>query len=271
MALIPQNSFYTARRDPVNDESGGNIGISTLSYDSRDVRFIRKLKSAKVVLEKLKFVKNSRFLVRKIFQKKPLVKIKRLDLVCNVAKSDVSENDSSSSEKPPEVKENTTSTVDGLLSNELSRSKVIVTVVFPDDGNIDWVQDQEVPASSTLPRLSVPPLSYLRPSQSEDNYGLGTQEEIMRDNEERPLKVVPKWAEEDRVQDQMRRQARIDADKIFALRVCNVSELDLIFPNNKNIPLETPSPCFKVPKKPKKVRGKDNKSKATRRLHYNFS
>ena len=266
MALIPQNSFYTARTDPVNDESGGNIGISTLSYDIRDVRFIRKLKSAKVVLEKLKFVKNSRFLVRKIFHKKPLVKIKRLNLVCNVVKSDVSEN-----AKPPEVKGNTTSTVDGLLSNELSRSKVIVTVVFPDDGNVDWVQDQEIPASSAFPRLSVPPISYLRPSQSEDNYGLGTQEEIMRDNEERPLKVVPKWAEEDRVQDQMRRQARIDADKIFALRVCNVSELDLMFPNNKNIPLETPSPCFKVPKKTKKVRGKENKSKATRRLHYNFS
>ena len=266
MALIPQNSFYTARTDPVNDESGGNIGISTLSYDIRDVRFIRKLISAKVVLKKLKFVKNSRFLVGKIVHKKPLVKIKRLNLVCNVVKSDVSEN-----AKPPEVKGNTTSTVDGLLSNELSRSKVIVTVVFPDDGNIDWVQDQEVPASSTLPRLSVPPLSYLRPSQSEDNYGLGTQEEIMRDNEERPHKVVPEWAEEDRVSDQMRRQARIDADKIFALRVCNVSELDLIFPNNKNIPLETPSPCFKVPKKPKKVRGKENKSKATRRLHYNFS
>merc|ERR1712242_238224 len=111
---------------PVNDESGGNIGISTLSYDIRDVRFIKKLKSAKVVLEKLKFVKNSRFLVRKIFHKKPLVKIKRLNLVCNVVKSDVSEN-----AKPPEVKGNTTSTVDGLLSNELSRSKVFVTVVFP--------------------------------------------------------------------------------------------------------------------------------------------
>ena len=151
-----------------------------------------------------------------------------------------------------------------------NEAKKICKIVFPDNGQIDWVRDQ-VPASSTVHRISMPPLSYLKPSQSEDNYGLGTQEEIMRDNEERPLKVVPKWAEEDRVQDQMRRQARIDADKIFALRDCNGSDLSLMFPNNQNIPLETPSPFFKVPKKPKKFRGKENKSKATRRLHYNFS
>ena len=55
VTIIPQNSFYKARLEGLSDsdKTCANIGISNISHDMRDVKFIRKLLSVKVVVRRL--------------------------------------------------------------------------------------------------------------------------------------------------------------------------------------------------------------------------
>lgn len=240
VVIIPQNSFYKSR-------PGGsdNIGISTISHDMRDVKFKRKLLSAKVVVRKLKFVENSRFLVRTIFHKKPVVNIKRILVNRKVFRSNIT----SSSCK-------TFSESVRLLANDVE-----LKVSFLDDESLVKIIDK-MPA--LLPSVVIPsmtPLSYLKPSQSEDDYGLGSYRDIIEDDADKPRKVIPNWALEDRVNMQMRKQAGTDTNKIFAPRVLNVSDLTRMFPNRPRAIWE--NPCCDSPKKT--ARGKENESKGKKK------
>ena len=72
-------------------------------------------------------------------------------------------------------------------------------------------------------------LRYLKPSKTEDNYGLGGKAEIDRDDVDRPLKQIPLWAEQRNYLEQMSSQAEVDAAMIFA--VCEPPDMKEIFPN----------------------------------------
>lgn len=245
--IIPQNSFYEAG----SDQTRGSVGISSLSYDMRDVKFLRKLLSCKVVVRNLKFVHNSRFLIRTIFHKKPLVKIKRISLPIKAARSINASKDNSRS----------CETVSDLVAHEPT-----VNVTFINDGDIEKITDHPVPHSADIERLKMSPLSYLKPSQSQDNYGLGGFQEMMKDDADQPRRVIPDWALEERVRRQMMTQMRTDANKIFAPRVLSVSDLCVMFPNKpediwKKPWCESPSPK-------KTARGKENRSKGTKKLWF---
>jgi len=240
VVIIPQNSFYKAR---LGDSA--NIGISTISHDMSDVKFKRKLLSAKVTVRKLKFVENSRFLVRTIFHKKPVVKLKRI----LVARSNISPETSSSCEKFSESVR--------PLANE---SKVKVS--FTDDESLVKIVDK-MPALllTVVDNIRMSPLSYLKPSLSEDDYGLGSYRDIMEDDADRPRKVIPNWALEDRVNMQMRKQAGTDTNMIFAPRVLNVSDLSSMFPSRPRAIWE--NPWCDSPKKT--ARGKENEGKGKKK------
>ena len=255
VTIIPQNSFYKARLERLNSDSDktcANIGILNISHDMRDVKFIRKLLSVKVVVRKLKFVENSRFLVRTIFHKRPVVKIKRILEASKVTRSNISQVTSRSCET-------TFSESVCLLAN---KSKVKVN--FIDDQNIVKIVDMSALLSSVIYRLSMCPLSYLKPSYSEDDYGLGTYRDIIQDDADRPRKVIPEWALEDRVKMQMVKQARTDTDKIFAPRDLNVSDLSSMFPDRPRAMWENPWCDSPSPKKT--ARGKENESKGKKKL-----
>ena len=240
VVIIPQNSFYKAR---LGDSD--NIGISTISHDMSDVKFKRKLLSAKVTVRKLKFVENSRFLVRTIFHKKPVVKLKRI----LVARSNISLEKPSSCEKDSESVR--------PLANE---SKVKVS--FTDDESLVMIVDK-MPAvvSTVVDNIGITPLKYLKPSLSEDDYGLGSYRDIMEDDADRPRKVIPNWAQEDSVNMQMRKQAGTDTSRIFASRVLNVSDLSRMFPNRPQAIWE--NPWCDSPKKT--ARGKENEGKGKKK------
>jgi len=240
--IIPQNSFYKSR-------PGGsdNIGISIISHDMSDVKFKRKLLSAKVTVRKLKFVENSRFLVRTIFQKKPVVKIKRILVTRKVFRSNIT---SSSVEKFSESLR--------LLANDV---ELKVKVSFIDDESLAKIVDKMPALLPSVVFPSIAPLSYLKPSLSEDDYGLGSYRDIIEDDADKPRKVIPNWALEDRVKIQMRKQAGTDTNKIFAPRVLNVSDLTRMFPNRPRAIWE--NPWCDSPKKT--ARGKENESKGKKK------
>ena len=213
--IVPVNSFYKSRLGGCDsDVTSGNIGITSLSHDMRDVKFLRRLLSVKVELRKLKFVQNSRFLVRAIFHKKAIVKIKRLIVSSKVARSNKSE-------------ETISSCVTVTGEEELS----ILRVTFTDDQDIASICDKRAHPSTAVDPIRMSPLSYLKPSQSEDNYGLGSFSEIMKDDADRPLRAIPEWALEDRVRVQMLNQISIDTNRIFAPRVLSELDLGIMFPD----------------------------------------
>ena len=252
VAVIPQNSFYEAG----SDRTIGNVGISSLSYDMRDVKFLRKLLSCKVAVRNLKFVHNSRFLIRTIFHKKPLVKLKRISLSIKAARSKNANKDNSRSYE----------TVSDLVAEGDELSFPVVNVTFINDEDIQKITGHQVPHSTDIERLKMSPLSYLKPSQSQDNYGLGGYLEMMKDDADQPRRVIPDWALEHRVKRQMVTQMRTDANKIFAPRVLSVSDLCVMFPNKPEDIWRKPWCDSPSPKKTK--RGKENESRGTTKLKF---
>ena len=252
LAVIPQNSFYKAG----SDQTIGNVGISSLSYDMRDVTFLKKLLSCKVAVRNLIFVRNSRFLIRKIFQKKPLVKIKRISLPIKAARSINASKDNSRS----------CETVSDPVADGDEQSLPIINVTFINDEAIEKITDHQVPLSADIERLKMSPLSYLKPSESQDNYGLGGYQEMMKDDADQPRRVIPDWALEDRVKRQMMTQMRTDSNKIFAHRVLSVSDLCVMFPNKPENMWKKPWCGSPSPKK--RPRGKENESRGTKKLRF---
>ena len=249
VAVIPHNSFYKGSLGGSDSgQTNANIGILSLSHDMRDVIFLRKLLSAKVVVRKAKFVHNSRLMVRTIFRKKLLVEIKRISVQPGkAARSNASEDNSRSCET-------------------ISHPVPVINVTFINDEDIVKISDQQVPVPTAVYPHRMSPLSYLKPSQSEDNYGLGGFLEMMRDDADQPRKVIPGWAKENRVKVQMMKQIKADADKIFAPRVLNVADLCSMFPN-KSLDLWN-KPWCDSPSPKKTARGKENERSGTKKLRF---
>ena len=72
--FIPVASFYSSPNPvtAVPDEK------RKFCDNERDLRFIRNLKKANVKVRRLVFIQNSQFLVRRIFRKKPYIRVQRL-------------------------------------------------------------------------------------------------------------------------------------------------------------------------------------------------
>ena len=252
VAVIPQNSFYKARSGgPDSGQTHANIGISSLSHDMRDVIFLRKMLSAQVVVRKLKFSHNSRLLVRTIFRKKLLVKIKRISVSSKAARSNASDRSCATVSHP-------------VAGDVLSFS--VVNVTFTNDEDIVKISDQQVPLPAAVDPHRMSPLSYLKPSQSEDNYGLGGFLEMIRDDAERPRRVIPGWALENRVNVQMMKQMKADTNKIFAPRVLSVADLCSMFPNKSQDIWNKPWCDSPSPKKT--ARGKENERSGKKKLRF---
>merc|ERR1719195_1507069 len=138
--FIPVASFYSSPKPvtAVPEEKRKSCDIE------RDLRFIRNLKKANVKVRRLVFIQNSRFLVRRIFRKKPYIRVQRLRI----------------------------STTESKESKSKSLSKNIT-------GKVTYFEDEQMSFLKDLPIKNVKiirlnrSLTYVKPSQSEENYGLG--------------------------------------------------------------------------------------------------
>ena len=132
--------------------------------------------------------------------------------------------------KNPDVKE--------IICADQNRSPQKITVTTVCDADSRSIRDVLKTQSVKKPirRLNLA-VRYLKPSQSEDNYGLGGKTEIDRDDVDRPIKQIPVWAEKRNYLKKMSSQAAVDSDMIFG--VCEPPDMREIFQNfnksNKNI------------------------------------
>jgi len=79
---------------------------------------------------------------------------------------------------------------------------------------------------------------YLKPSKTENDYGLGGKAEIDRDDVDNPIKQIPEWAEEKNYLLQMSSQAEVDPGEIFA--PCGPPVLEEMFSSSRRLPWDTP-------------------------------
>jgi len=128
--------------------------------------------------------------------------------------------------------------------------KISVTTIFDADSSSirDILKTQSV--RKPIRRLTLA-VRYLKPSKTEDNYGLGGKKEIDRDDVDRPIKQIPVWAEQRNYLEQMSSQADVDPDMIFA--VCEPPDMKEMFPNSSNSgpSWDTPPPKKKLKKREK--------------------
>ena len=217
--FIPVASFYSSPKPvtAVPEEKRKSCDIE------RDLRFIRNLKKANVKVRRLVFIQNSRFLVRRIFRKKPYIRVQRLRI----------------------------STTE---SESKSRSKNIT-------GKVTYFEDEQISFLKDLPIKNVKiirlnsSLTYVKPSQSEENYGLGGKLDMEKDDVDNPRKAIPLWAQDKSLKKALKSQITIDTDMIFSSCDSLDSDLTSMFPGSGSRILcsyTSPSPAHKMKsKKPK--------------------
>ena len=217
--FIPVASFYSSPNPvtAVPDEK------RKFCDNERDLRFIRNLKKANVKVRRLVFIQNSQFLVRRIFRKKPYIRVQRLRIT-------TTESDSKSFSKTNTGK-----------------------VTYLDDEQISFLKDLPINNFKII-RLSSS-LTYVKPSQSEENYGLGGKLDMEKDDVDNPRKAIPLWAQDKSLKKALKAQMTIDTDMIFSSCDSLDSDLRSMFPGSGSRILcsyTSPSPAHKMKsKKPK--------------------
>ena len=131
--------------------------------------------------------------------------------------------------------------------------KISVTIVS--DADSKSIRDVGEQRSVRKPiRLQDSALRYLKPSKTDDDYGLGGRAEIDRDDVDQPIKQIPVWAESRNYLEQMSSQADVDTDMIFA--VCDPPNMREMFPNSSNTGSSWETPPQKI--KSKKISKEKN-------------
>ena len=197
---------------------------------------IRNIKNVEVLVRRLNFVQNSQFLVKSIFRREPLVRIKNLRLSI---KQQNGKYPSNILEEPLE-----------LLSNGEN-------VIFHEDSEIPFITDVRSYNKSQVTRLETS-LTFLKPSQSEENYGLGCRSEMEKDDVDCPRKVIPFWAQNENLTELLLDQQFLDCDRIFG--PCESPDLKSIFSGSKRIYFETPQPVEKTKKRRVKFEESDKEN-----------
>merc|ERR1711936_1108018 len=72
-------------------------------------------------------------------------------------------------------------------------------------------------------------LRYIKPSHTDDNYGLGNQQDIEFDDEDCPRKVIPRWAQGEMLEQALIEQDEVDISNVI-FSVCEPPNLDKMFP-----------------------------------------
>ena len=212
--------------DELNDISRDEDSEEGINDDNETRSSIIRFRNVEILVRRLDFVKTSRFLVKTIFRKKPTVRIKNLRLFVSTKEAG--------------------NCVNTILEVPLELTSDGENVIFFEDSEIPFISDIFPARKSQVSRLDNC-LTFLKPSQSEENYGLGSKSEMEKDDVDCPRKAIPFWAQNENLTELLHNQQDIDCDRIFD--PCESPDLKTIFSGSKRIFLETPQPIEKTKKR----------------------